>query len=421
MKLRRRAYLSTRVANADLSAWLPNHAVLTKNEKISAVIPQASLPNDVSSTHEVWSLGDVSLLPGLVDAHCHMHCSATSDAFSLVTTETNERLMIRAADNMRRCLLSGTTTVRDLGSKNEIVFPLRSAIEAGVSPGPRIEAAGTPITITGGHCWFFGTQADTEDEVAKAVRQQVLAGASVIKIMVTGGLFTPTSNPRFVQYNLQTLRRAVIEADRMNLPVAGHTLSAEGIKSCVDSGIQHIIHSRWFGKLPGSGLEYDEGVVEQIVDQGLWVDPTLGHMMRSEELISTGHTLPRPEHWALSRREASDKKHVDCFLKMDDAGVRFTAGLDMGMLGGRHDNSAANTWAMCELLGWDEWRAIRAATAQTAEALGLESEIGCLRPGMHADMAAFDNDPSLNIRDLSIASSVVQRGKPAKISYKVMI
>ena len=121
----------------------------------------SSLPRDAAATHRVHDLGDVSLLPGLVDVHSHLHCSATPEAYQLVTTESHDRLLLRAAANLRAVLLSGVTTLRDLGSRNEIAFPLRDAVRAGVIPGPRLLLAGTPITTTAGHCHMFGTEADT--------------------------------------------------------------------------------------------------------------------------------------------------------------------------------------------------------------------------------------------------------------------
>ncbi|HEV8309438.1 MAG TPA: amidohydrolase family protein, partial [Methylomirabilota bacterium] len=224
--MERTVFKAGRVANAAVSGWLPDHAVLTDGARIRAVVPQANLPSDIVETHRLHDLGDVSLIPGLVDVHAHMHCSATADAYDLVTSETLPRLIMRAAANVRHALLSGVTTLRDLGSKNEVAFPVREAIRAGVIPGPRLLVAGTPITTTAGHCHMFGTEADTRDQVVTAVRRQRKLGADCIKLMATGGMFTPTANPRTVQYPVETLTAAVREAERLGLPVAAHTLSA---------------------------------------------------------------------------------------------------------------------------------------------------------------------------------------------------
>jgi imidazolonepropionase-like amidohydrolase len=106
---------------------------------------------------------------------------------------------------------------------------------------------------------------------------------------------------------------------------------------------------------------------------------------------------------------------------MHDAGVRFTTGLDMGMPYGTHDRSAANAWAFVEKLGWSNWKAINAATAGTAEALGLVKQVGILRAGMIADMAAFSGDPATNIRDMDQASTVVQSGRLLKLNDTVLV
>jgi imidazolonepropionase-like amidohydrolase len=189
----RSVYKARRVANPNLSGWLPDHAVVVEGGLIAGVSPARELPRDVAETHRVHDLGDVSLLPGLVDVHAHMHCSATPDAYQLVTTEPTERLLLRAAANVRQALLSGVTTLRDLGSRNEVAFPVRDAVRAGIIPGPRLLVAGTPITTTAGHCHMFGTEADTLDEVVTAVRRQKKLGADCIKVMATGGMFTPTA------------------------------------------------------------------------------------------------------------------------------------------------------------------------------------------------------------------------------------
>ena len=156
--------------------------------------------------------------------------------------------------------MSGVTTLRDIGSKNEIAFPIRDAVRRGVIAGPRLVLTGTPITTTAGHCWMFGTEADTVDEVVTAVRRQKKLGADCIKMMATGGMFTPTANPRTVQYPAATLRAAVREAERLDMQIVAHTLSADGVRNCVEAGIHHLVHARWFSANPRKGLDYDPEV-----------------------------------------------------------------------------------------------------------------------------------------------------------------
>ncbi len=411
----RKIFIASRVANEAIDGWLTDHAVVVEGEKIDSIVPKGQLPLDVTESAEVHDLGDVSLLPGLIDAHCHMHCSATVDAQERALTEGVPRLTMRAVTAMRKALLAGTTTIRDLGSRNEVAFPVRQAVASGVIPGPRMLIAGTPITITAGHCWFFGTQADTTEEVVSAVRNQVRQGADVIKMMATGGNFTPTANPRKVQYPAETLKAAVQEAERSGVQIVAHTLSADGVQNCVEAGIHNLIHARWQDQHPDAGLDYRPDVAKRMADQGQWVDPTIGHQLLGEEAQERG--LPgAPIHWAVSKHFVPRSEHVEKLNMMDEAGVRFTSGLDMGMIHAFHDLSGANAWAFVEWMGWSPWRAIHAATAGTAEAVRVGDIVGQIKPGMIADLAAFGGDPAANIRDLSIATTVVQSGSVVKLN-----
>ena len=296
-----------RVANADMSGWLHNSAVRIVDDKIDAVVGISNLPSDVDETCEIVHLGDVSLMPGLVDAHCHMHCSATADAQKLALEERDDiqRLTMRAVSAMRKAVLAGTTTVRDIGSRNEVAFPIKQAIKDGAIPGPRLLVAGTPITITAGHCWFFGTQADTADDVAKAVRNQVRQGADAIKIMSTGGMFTPTANPRLPQYSAEALAVAVREAARSGITVAAHCLSADGVKNCVEANVHNLIHARWYSQDPSQGLDFDIETAKRMADQGQWVDPTIGHGMLGHEVAARGEAPPRAIHWSVAASDVS--------------------------------------------------------------------------------------------------------------------
>ncbi len=417
----RSVFIASRVANEALDGWLEDHAVVVVGDRIDSVVPRGQLPSGIAETATVHELGDVSLLPGLVDAHCHMHCSATPDAQRLALTEDNQRLTMRAVNAMRQAILGGTTTLRDLGSRNEVAFPVREAVRSGAIPGPRMLVAGTPITITAGHCWFFGTQADTTEQVVSAVRNQVRQGADVIKMMATGGNFTPTANPRRPQYSAETLRAAVEEAERSGVQIVAHTLAADGVQNCVEAGIHHLIHARWQSSDPTAGLEYRPDVVKRMADQGQWVDPTIGHALLGEEAVEQRGLPGAPIHWAVTERMISREEHVEALSKMDEAGIRFTSGLDMGMVHARHDLTGANAWAFVEWLGWPNWRAIRAATADTAEALRVGDIVGKIKPGLIADLAAFDGDPGANIRDLGIASTVVQSGNVIKLNHQAFV
>ncbi len=400
-----------------MDGWLHEHAVIVEDGLISAVPSKADL--GASPEGAVYQLGDVALMPGLVEAHSHMHCSATHDALDLLMSESTERLIARATTAVRRALMSGVTTMRDLGTRNEVAFPVRSAIEDGAIPGPRLLVSGNVITNTAGHCWFFGTEADTKDQVVQAVRRQVRLGADVIKIMASGGNFTPTSNTRIPQYPVDTLRAAVEEAERGGLQIAAHTHAAVSTRRCVEAGVHHLIHGRFLSDDTSKGFEYEAEVGERIARDGRWVDPTVGADVLRAEAYARG-APQRKTHWSVLERTWTEDEVIEVLVKLRASGVRFTSGLDMGMAYAEFDRSAASAWVMVERLGYSNWEALRAATSETAGAIGVGDVTGALRPGLAADMASFRGDPASHIRDLGIARDVIRSGRAVKLSGEAL-
>ncbi|NQW17561.1 MAG: amidohydrolase family protein [Chloroflexi bacterium] len=413
-------FTAARVANADVTGWLPDHAVVVDGDRIESVIPAKQLPSDVSDQYEVHNLGDLSLIPGLIDAHAHMHCSATLDAYDLVTTESLETLAVRSAKNIRDALLSGVTTLRDIGSKNEIAFQVRNAVRSGVIPGPRLLLAGTPITTTAGHCWFFGTEADTEAEVVTAVRQQKKLGADVIKMMATGGMFTPSANPRTPQYPASTLRAAVVEAERLEMQIVAHTLAAQGVRNCVEAGIHHLIHARWYHPDVTQPLDFDTETVKKMAANGQWVDPTFGHHLIGIERKEAGEAV-LPPHTAVAASPVTDADNIETAVKMHEMGVRFTTGLDMGMATAPFARSGSNARAFVIELGYTEWEAIAASTKETAGAIRVGDVVGTLEPGKIADMVSLEGDPSQDIANMERSVDVIQSGTPVKLAGAALV
>ncbi|MFW6174168.1 MAG: amidohydrolase family protein [Chloroflexota bacterium] len=407
-------YIARRVASQDVSHWLEDHAVMVEAGRISGVLPRGGLPSDISETHEVHDLGDVSLLPGLVEGHTHMHVSSGPAAQMEAMSEGTERLIMRSVNAVRTVLLSGVTTMRDLGSPNNVAFPVRQAVRDGVIPGPRMLLAGAPITTTAGHCWFFGAEADSTEEVVKAVRPQVKLGADFIKIMSTGGMFTPTSNPRSPQYPVETLRAAVAEAEQLNVQVASHCLSAQGVRNCVEAGVHTLIHARWYDADFTKGLAYDTEVADLAAEKGIRVDPTTGHQMLGKLAVEAGESDPPNIHWAVSGRFVPNEEHEAVLRDMRERGVRYVTGLDMGMRHGAFDKSAANAWSYVELLGLSPWEAIAVSTIGSAEALRVDRETGSLEPGKSADMMAVRGDPARDITALFDVADVVYAGRPVR-------
>ena len=179
-----------------------NSAVIIENGKIKDITDANNLPKD---GYEILDYPNSTIMPGLIEVHTHMHVSPEPGNYEAALSDSDTVLAIRATDAVRKTLMSGVTTMRDIGSKNHIAFPVRDAVNAGIIPGPRMLLAGQVVTTTAGHCNYFGTEADTLDEAVTASRANIKLGAEWIKIMSTGGGFTPRSNMRSAQFPAETL------------------------------------------------------------------------------------------------------------------------------------------------------------------------------------------------------------------------
>jgi imidazolonepropionase-like amidohydrolase len=316
---------ASKVTDGNGAQPIRDGAILVEDKLITKICAQKQLTPDDKSGADILSYSHGTAMPGFIEMHSHVHCSAEYNAYQQVTTETNETLIMRGTKAVRDALCSGVTTMRDLGSKNEVVFPIKDAIERCIIPGPRLIATGTPITTTGGHCHMFGSEADTSSEVVRAIRQQSKMGADWIKIMSTGGGFTPGTNVRAAQYDSGTLAEAVKDAERLGMKVAAHCHGTEGIKNCVTAGIHNLIHSSWLSANPDELYDYDPKTVDQIVEKGLYVDPTLAlsylNRLRGKKVTKEvlGGVLSNPE------------RRFEILRDMWDRGVKFVTGMDSGM------------------------------------------------------------------------------------------
>ena len=245
------------------------------------------------------------------------------------------------------------------------------------------------------------------------MRQQKKLGAEVIKMMATGGMFTPSATPRTPQYPASTLRAAVVEAERLDMQIVAHTLAAQGVRNCAEAGIHHLIHARWYHPDVTQPLDFDPETVKQLVDNGQWVDPTFGHHLIGVERRAAGLAM-KPPHPAVAASPVTEEDNIETAVKMKDLGVRFTTGLDMGMATAPFARSGSNARAVVKNLGYSEWEAIAASTKGTAGAIRVGGDVGTLESGKIADMVSLQGDPSQDIAVLERAVDVSQSGKPVK-------
>jgi len=402
-----------RLIDGSSSKVIPNAAVVIEGETISKVCSQSELTEIELAEARVIDSSGGTLMPGFIEMHSHIHCSAESDAYTHITTETNETFLLRGSQAVRSSLSSGVTTMRDLGSKNEVVFPLRQSIEEGIIPGPRLLVAGTPITTTGGHCNTFGTEADSSEQVVRAIRNQFKLGADHIKIMSTGGGFTPGTNVRAPQYDWTTLRDAVKDAERLGLKMAAHCHATEGVRNCVKAGIHNLIHCSWLSENPEELYDYDPDVADQIAEKGIYVDPTLAlsHLNKLRGRVKT------PDSGAM----ADPERRFEILRDMWHRGVKFVTGMDSGMTNAHFDDFAYIPEVMVNSMGISPMEAITCATKTSSECLGRDNEIGTITPGKSADVLIINGDPSVKIEALHNVDTIVARGTVIKESGQLLI
>ena len=402
-----------RLIDGSSTKVMTDAAVVIEGDTISKVCSQSELTETELDDARVIDSSDGTLMPGFIEMHSHIHCSAESDAYTHITTETNETFLLRGSQAVRSSLSSGVTTMRDLGSRNEVVFPLRQSIEDAIIPGPRLLVAGTPITTTGGHCNTFGTEADSSDQVVTAIRNQFKLGADHIKIMSTGGGFTPGTNVRAPQYDWTTLRDAVKDAERLGLKVAAHCHATEGVRNCVKAGIHNLIHCSWLSENPEELYDYDPDVADQIAEKGIYVDPTLAlsHLNKLRGRVKT------PDSGAM----ADPERRFEILRDMWDRGVKFVTGMDSGMTNAHFDDFAYIPEVMVNSMGISPIEAIICATKTSSECLGKENEIGTITPGKSADVLIINGDPSEKIEALHDVDTIVARGSIVKEAGQLLI
>ena len=357
-------------------------ALLIEGERIVAVGERAS----AASGAERVQFEGATILPGLIDCHVHLSDAGLPDA-TVGDRDPPALRSLRIAEHASRTLEAGFTTVRDVGGRDHLEFGFRRAVAEGLARAPRLVLAGKIISITtaGASAWQgMYRQADGPDEIVKAVREQVAAGADLIKLMATGAVLSPGhERPGAAQLTTAELRAAVETAHTLGRRVAAHAHGIEGIRRAVDSGVDTIEH--------GTQLHEDRAVARAMAERGVFLVPTL----KTHAGIAQGPGVPA-DIAAKARDRQADRDAT--FRTALEEGVPIAMGTDAATPFNRHGENAQELAIMVEL-GMDTMRAILATTAVGARAIG-RSDIGVLAAGKLADLAVWRGDPLADIRVL---------------------
>ena len=380
-------------------------AILLEGDAIKQVGTRETVhAPDGASVREI-DYGDATILPGLVDCHVHLIGIGDGRAGDELVTLPDEVLTVQAAQNVRKHLYSGVTTVRDCGAKNRTTFLLRDAVEMGIVPSPRLILAGRPIAIIGGHLSFFGTQATGPTECRAAVRQLIKEGSDFIKVTATGGS-TRTSHPFRPSFNVDEFSAITDEAHKFGKHVCAHCTSSGGMENALEAGIDTMIHG--VHRDPNGSDNYRPDIADRIAEQGVFVNPTLGQgLARIRQLEDDPDLALETEDVDVMRRGSEGR--MDHVARMRDAGVVVVAGSDSAWanypMGDFQTEIEAHAMA-----GMTNMEAIVSATRDSAISCRVDDIVGTLEVGKQADVLVVNGDPTRDLADLRNVADVFLAG-----------
>jgi imidazolonepropionase-like amidohydrolase len=368
---------------------LVEHAVVLVAEGRVVAIHQGPVPVPEA---EVVELGDVTLLPGLIDAHVHLAFDASADPVGRLAGASDDELLAGARAAGRIALAAGITTVRDLGDRGYVGLRLRDELARDAARGPEVLAAGPPITTIGGHCWYLGGETDGVAAIRAAVRDRAARGVDVIKIMASGGELTPGTRSHEAQYTVDELRAAVEAAHRYGLPVTAHAHAVPGIANAVAAGADMVEHCSFFTE---DGVDVDPTVLDALARRRVTVSATLG-------------LLPGPR--PATRLQARLPAIVAALRQVHQAGVPLVCGSDGGV--GEPKPHDVLPYALQDLVagGFTPVEALRAATSTAAHACRVGGRKGHVAPGYDADLLAVRGNPLVDITALHSVEAVFRTG-----------
>jgi imidazolonepropionase-like amidohydrolase len=384
-----------------------NAVVVVTDNKITAV-------GDARSVHvpqgaKVIDLGDVTLLPGFIDAHTHLIGRVLGDpeGDASAVKDYDAWGAILGVIHARDTLMAGFTSVRNVGADGPFSdMALRKAINEGWTPGPRMETAGHALGITGGHCDENGYKpgllqlgpmqgvANGAEEVRAAVRYQIKYGADVIKTCATGGVLSEGDAVGATQYSYEELKALVDEANKLDRKVAAHAHGTEGIKIATRAGVSSIEH--------GSFL--DEEGARLMKERGTFLVPTLMAGEAVERAAKNGVLKGLRAEKALAAGQ-----HVRNAIKIAVANkLQIALGTDAGVI--PHGTNAREFFLLVDWGGMSNMDAIVAGTMNGARLLGWDKNLGSLTAGKWADIVAVSGDPLKDIHAMEKPVFVMKNG-----------
>jgi imidazolonepropionase-like amidohydrolase len=356
-------------------------------------IVRAGVGIDVPAGATLSDAAGRTVMPGMIDCHVHLLFQPATLQDRLLTPPSLQ--LIQGARNALETLNAGVTTVRDAGGTPH---GFRLAIERGLIPGPRMKIAVSMLSQSGGHGdatmpsgvrtraprgpEFPENVCDGPDEVRKATRAMLRAGADFIKLCSTGGVLSPTDEPGHTQFTPEEIAVAVEEARAAGKTCMSHAQATQGIKNAVRAGVESIEH----------GVFLDDEAIAEMKARGTFLVPTLVApvwVIRNAER-NPGSILPQ----SLRKSKEVMEDHKASFKRAAAAGIRVAMGTDSGV--GPHGHNAEEL-ALMVAGGLTPMQAIVATTRTASECVHMADQIGTIEPDKLADLLIVEGDPLADI------------------------
>ncbi|KFI50683.1 amidohydrolase family protein [Bifidobacterium biavatii] len=364
---------------------LADQAVAVDGRRIAWVGDVAALPAEYAD----WARADYSgytLLPGLVETHAHFGARpGSAPNVSDPARHVQGWNALHSLHWAQQLASLGVTSAQSLGSKYFTDVALREAINAGLAEGPRIVAAGSMITTTGGHDWKDSGEVDSLDDIRHAVRDHHKAGVDTIKAAATGGFFTPGTAQWKAQFTVEELRTLVDEAHRLGHPVAVHAHGTQGIRRAVEAGVDYIAHGTFISD--DGTTRFDPELADQIAEKGIYVD------------VAAPPSYPPVEGETIAPRALDLYRH----------GVKIVTGHDIGAV--IPPNAYLYGLHQLEASGIPRAEILVAATSRAAAAIGLAGVAGVIAPEYDADLLIVDGNPLDDLNALERRQLIITRGQ----------
>ena len=360
--------------------------LLTARGVIEAVGADAAAR--AAEASEVWDFGDQTLLPGLIDCHNHLSLDPTLDNYLYRMNDPLPELTIRAVSSMKVDLMAGVTTSRCLGDKGFLDIACRKASAAGTLIGPRLLVATRGIRAPHGH-GFVGYPFGGVEQIRSAVRENLQAGADLIKVYITGTLRGPRQILHF--YSREEIQAAVDEAHRLGVPVAAHCIGGPGLKLALETGIDVIEH----------GYFVTDEEIKSLLKYDRWLVMTPSIFFTDARI----RTLPPDLIDGHLRQREEVRRQLAAAIR---AGVKYAVGTD-GMHGG-----LAREIAYLVEMGATPAAGLQAATADAARVCGLGDRVGTLQKGKLADCIGVEGNPLEDPDALERVRTVILEGRLVK-------